>query len=392
MHSTLDLLAGVRVVSVEQYISAPFCTEILGEAGAEVIKVERPDGGDPRRAYDPIQRFGDDTVSGGFASYNRGKKSLALDLSKENDRTALHSVLTTADILVTNLRPGALARADLAPADLRLRYPTLIVCEISGFGVSGGPYQQFTAFDSVIQAMSGMSGLIGQSPQSQPLLAPMSVLDLLTGLWAAFGIVAALTRRAESGAGCHIDTAMYDVGAAFMERALALYEFTGEIPERGIDRFSPVGAFRAADGRWLSIVIPTDEMWRRCCHAIGRPELIEDPELDTVTMRAERMEERVLPALEAWALEASLDGHAAAALLRDAGQPVGVVQSIDEVRACAQLAHRALFAPLVARERGRLQETDIALPRMPLIFDGAISRPGPVPALGEHNVSLLGDH
>jgi len=227
-----EMLAGLRVVSIEQYISAPYCTEILSEAGAEVIKIERPDGGDPRRMYDPVLRFGDDDVSGGFASYNRGKKSVALDLASAHDRLALHEVLASADVLVSNLRPGVLARVELAADDLRARYPSLIVCEISGFGTTGGPYEHLTAFDSVIQAMSGTSSLIGYAPDGPPLLAPMSMMDLLTGLWAAFGITAALTRRGETGEGCHIDAAMYDVGASFMERALTLHEFTGATPTR----------------------------------------------------------------------------------------------------------------------------------------------------------------
>lgn len=389
MAGVSELLAGVRVVSIEQYIAAPYCTQILCEFGAEVIKVERPEGGDPRREYDPMRRFGDDEVSGGFASYNRGKLSVALDLASDHGRRAVHELLDSADVLVSNLRPGALARVELAADDLRVRYPSLIVCEISGFGASGGPYENLTAFDSVIQAMSGTSSLIGSSPEGPPLLAPMSMMDLLTGLWAAFGIAAALRRRGETGEGCQIDAAMYDVGAAFMERALTLYEFTGEAPTRGVDRFSPVGAFRASDGRWLSIVIPTDDMWRRCCRAIGRGELETDPELDTVTKRAESMQARIVPALEEWARTQGLDARAAAAALRQAGQPVGVVQSIDEVRACEHLAHRGLFAPLQFRQEGRIEHADFALPRAPLLVDGTVSRPGPVPALGEHNDALL---
>ncbi|GAA3007828.1 CoA transferase [Microbacterium aurantiacum] len=376
-------------MSIEQYISAPYCTEILGEAGAEIIKVERPESGDPRRTYDPMRTFGDDEVSGGFASYNRGKKSVSLDLRDTDDRDTLRELLSTADVLVSNLRPGALARVGLAPTELRQTRPHLIICEISGFGTTGGPFEHLSAFDSVIQAMSGMSSLIGRAPDDPPLLAPMSVMDILTGIWAAFGIATALLQRSHTGQGCHIDAAMYDIGAAFMERALTLHEFTGEVPTRGIDRFSPVGAFRAADGRWLSIVIPTDEMWGRCCHAIGRRDLLEDSSLGTVPQRAAQMESRIVPALEDWARRADLSAHSAAAVLHAAGQPVGVVQSIDEVRACEHLAHRGLFAPLVASHDGRTVNTGLALPRVPLLFDGSDSTPGRVPSFGEDNAEAL---
>lgn len=385
-----DLLAGVRVASLEQYIAAPYCTQILTEAGAEVIKIERPGAGDPRRTYDPVRLVGDDEVSGGFASYNRGKKSVTLDITESDDRIALHRLLATCDVLVTNLRPGALERVGMSSTSLRAAYPSLIVCEISGFGVSGGPYEERTAFDSVIQAMSGLSGLIGTSADDPPLLAPMSTMDLLSGIWAALGISAALVRRAHSGQGCHIDAAMYDIGVAFMERALALQEFTGETPTRGSDGFSPVGAFRSADGRWLSIVIPTDEMWRRCCTAVGRTDLITDPALSTATERARRMTTVILPMLEQWASANELDAESAAAVLRDAGQPVGIVQSMREVRDCAHLAHRKMFAPLQVRSPDHAAPAGFALPRVPLLVDGSPSEPGPVPALGEHNAAVLG--
>ena len=174
-----------------------------------------------------------------------------------------------------------------------------------------------------------------------------------------------------------------DSSAAFLERPLTLHEFTGDVPTRGIDRFSPVGMFRAGDGGWLSIVIPTDEMWKRCVDALERPELVEDPELDTVLKRAERMHDLVIPILEAWA--AAMGRDEAARRLRAAGQPVGLVQSIDEVRASAQLAHRGLFVPMADPSAVRSDGTRLALSRLPLLFDGAAAVPGAVPRLGQHN-------
>ncbi|MDZ4046629.1 MAG: CoA transferase [Rhodoglobus sp.] len=375
-------LAGIRVVSLEQYISAPYCTQILAEAGAEVIKIERPDGGDPRRTYDPLVDVDGHLISGGFASYNRGKLSVTLDITQDEGRDALLSLLETADVFVSNLRPGALARRGLAPDLLRERFPSLIVCELSGFGTAGGPMDDWPAFDSVIQAMSGMSGLIGVAPDEPPLLAPMSVMDILSGIWGAVGILTALHGRQRTGQGTHIDAAMYDAGVAFMERAVTLAAFSGETPVRGVDRFSPVGSFQAADGRWLSIVIPTEEMWRRCCSAIDRIELVNHPELDSVLKRAERMHDLVLPALHDWAVDGGLGAEEAARRLRAAGQPVGIVQSIDEVMRSDQLLSRDMFWPLAPG-------SEIRLPRIPLVFDGAGSAPGLVPRLGEHNSRVL---
>ncbi|ALV39921.1 hypothetical protein AU252_01050 [Pseudarthrobacter sulfonivorans] len=381
--SGLTLLDGVKVVSLEQFIAGPHCTAILRDAGAEVIKVERPRSGDPRRAYQPRMGPADDYVSGGFASYNRGKRSVELDLADAEDVAALMVLLAEADVFVCNSRPGSLARLGLGADVLRAKFPQLIVCEISGFGVSGGPYGDWPAFDSVIQAMSGLSSLIGQTADSPPGLAPMGTFDLLSGVYAALGILAALVQRARTGLGSHVDAAMYDIAASFLERPLTLHEFTGEVPTRGIDLFSPVGAFVAGDGGWISIVIPTDEMWARCCSAMGRPELQSAPELDSVLKRANRMNDMVVPALEAWA--AGLTTEQAVAKLRDAGQPAGAVQTIEDVRNCPQLAHRGLFTPVQDERLKRADGTYLRLPRLPLLFDGDGAELGSVPRLGGDN-------
>jgi crotonobetainyl-CoA:carnitine CoA-transferase CaiB-like acyl-CoA transferase len=267
------------------------------------------------------------------------------------------------------------------PADLRTQFPRLVISEITGFGVSGGPLADVTAFDSVIQAMSGLSGLIGSDAYGPPLLAPMSTIDLLTGIWAALGIAMALVQRTHTGEGTHVDTAMYDIGAALLERPLALYEFTGEIPTRAIDHYSPVGTFRATDGRWLSIVIPTDEMWRRSCEAMCRPDLAANAELDTTLKRAERMLDTILPAFERCAKSEALDADAVVAHLRAKGQPVGIVQTIEEVRHSEQLAHRRMFVPLRVRVGDGVVDSELRLVRAPLVFDGQVATPGPVPEL-----------
>lgn len=383
----IRLLEGIRVVSLEQYISGPYCTAILADAGADVIKVERPGEGDPRRWYDPKRGADDDFLSGGFASYNRGKKSVCLDLGEEPDNRAFGELLATADVLVSNLRPGALARNGWPVERLHADFPALVVCEISGFGASGGPYAAWPAFDSVIQAMSGLGSLLGESPMAPPGLAPMGTMDMLSGIWAALGVLTALVGRNKTGNGTHVDTAMYDVGAALVGRPLALYEFTGEVAQRGADDFSPVGTFRAGDGGWVSIVIPTDEMWRRCCAVLGDRELAVDPNLDTVLGRASRMKDVIVPRLEAWAQD--MDRYQAAKMLRDGGQPAGVVQSIDEVRHCEQLRHRGLFAELDDERAVSDNGEPLRLARTPLLFDGEGATPGRVPALGQHTQEIL---
>lgn len=377
----LTLLHGVRVISLEQFIAGPYCTSLLADAGAEVTKVERPGTGDPRRGYDPRIGAGEDELSGGFASYNRGKRSVALPLNTPEGVAEFERMLADADVLVCNLRPGSLGRMGLSPALLRERYPRLVICEITGFGSTGGEAADWPAFDSVIQGMSGLASLIGDA-DGPPTLAPMGTTDLLTAVYSAVGILMALVQRERTGEGSLVDAAMFDITAAFLERPLTLHEFTGDVPSRGIDRFSPVGMFRAGDGGWLSIVIPTDDMWRRCAEAMGRSELTSDPELDTVLKRAERMHDLVIPLFETWA--AGLTRGEAAEALRAAGQPVGVVQDVAEVRAHPHLAHRELFVPMLDPAAVDAEGEPLRLPRLPLLFDGKHAEPGRVPRLGEH--------
>ena len=390
MNKTQNLLNGIRVVSLEQYISGPYCTSILSDAGAEVIKVERPDHGDPRRTYQPRRRSEADYISGGFASYNRGKKSVAIDLSEDQGVVQLQRLLEHADVLVASLRPGSLQRLGLDADILREKYPRLVICEITGFGVTGGPFGDWPAFDSVIQAMSGLSSLLGEHAEDPPGLAPMSTMDLLAGVWAALGILTGLTSRAITGEGCHVDTSMYEVGAALLERPLVLHEFTGEVATRGSDAFSPVGSFQTADGRWIAVVIPTDDMWQRCCAAMERPDLLDHPEMNTVTKRARNMKSHVLPALESWAADHTLGQFEAAEKLRAQGQPAGPVQTIADVRQSAQLKQRQFFTPLQDARARNKEDEPLLLPRTPLIYNSVPAHPGPVPELGEHNSELLG--
>lgn len=391
MQHEQSLLHGIRVISLEQYISGPYCTSILNDAGAEVIKVEKPEGGDPRRRYQPRRGSDDDFISGGFASYNRGKKSVSLDLTNQEQLSKLENLLEHADVFVSNLRPGALARMGLDNEKLRERFPHLVVCEITGFGVTGGPLGDWPAFDSVIQAMSGLSSLLGPSADSPPELAPMSTMDLVTGIWSALGILTGLVNRANTGQGCHVDTAMYDVGAALLERPLTLHEFTGKVATRGTDAFSPVGTFQTSEGGWVSVVIPTDDMWQRCCDAMSRNDLVKDSSTDTVVKRAHNMKTHVIPALEKWAREQNLTQSEAAEQLRIHGQPAGVVQTIADVRNSEQLRHREFFTELRDERAVNEDGTSPMLPRSPLIFNGKPTHPGTVPRLGQHNLEFFGE-
>jgi CoA:oxalate CoA-transferase len=216
-----------------------------------------------------------------------------------------------------------------------------------------------------------------------PLLAPSGSTDLLTGTYASIGVLLALLQRGITGRGQFVDVAMYDVTATFLERPLMIQEWTGRTPTRGLDAFTPVAAFACGDGGYVSLIIPTDDLWRRCCVAIGRQDLVEHDELQTVLQRSEAMSALIVPALEAWAADKTRPE--ACRLLIEAGQPAGMVQSIDEVHTCPHLEARGMFVEIDDPVTGPRRH-----PRMPIFFSDYEPPHERVPRLGEHNAELLG--
>ncbi|HYM95696.1 MAG TPA: CoA transferase [Candidatus Sulfotelmatobacter sp.] len=379
-------LQGVRVLGLEHYISGPWCSQILADAGAEVIKIERPGVGDPRRAYDPYFERDGVRVSGGFVSYNRNKKSLALDITKPEGREIFLTLVDSADVIVENMRPGLMEKNGLTYAVLQARNPRLVYCAISGFGRTPdrkGPYAEWPAFDSVIQAMAGLASLIGER-DGPPMLAPSGIVDLLTGTYAAIGVLLALLQRGITGRGQFVDVAMYDVTVAILERPLMIQEWTGRTPMRGMDEFAPVGMFRCKDGGYVALIIPTDEMWQRCCRAIGRDDLARRDDLGTVLQRSKAMKTVIIPELERWASDKRREQ--ACEILRAAGQPAGLVETIADVHDSPQVAARGLLVPIDDPVTGPVRH-----PRMPVLFSDYQPEHRRTPRLGEHTSDVLGE-
>ncbi|MGE0218810.1 CaiB/BaiF CoA transferase family protein [Mycolicibacterium sp.] len=346
---TLD---GIRVLEVGQYIAAPYCAMMLADLGAEVIKVERPAGGDPRRHYDPLRESESGAMSGGFLSYNRNKKSVTLDLSDPADRSCYRALAATADVIVENLRPGAVERMGLGYDVLKADNGRLIYCAISGYGrlsTHSGPYAERPAFDTAIQAIGGMMAITGE-PQGPPLPTVTGFADIFTAVLATVGVLAALQGRERSGVGAFVDQSMYDSVASLLERELMLWDFTREPRRRGVDRYSPLGALRAKDGH-VALILPTYEMWRWLCVAIDRPDLLEDPRLQTTVQRAENFASTIRPEAERWTstrTRREIVEHFAAQ-----GLPAGECQTIDEVYACTHLDARRMFLDIDDPHAGR---------------------------------------
>jgi CoA:oxalate CoA-transferase len=378
-------LSGIRVIGLEQYMSAPYCTMLLADAGAEVIKIERPGAGDPRRSIPP---YADDEqgqrVAGGFIGYNRNKKSVALNLRAEAGRQILRDLAGASDVVVENLRPGAMDKMGLGYEGLKEINPRLIYAAISGFGrLEGytGSYGQRPAFDIVAEAMSGIMNLVGFEDKP-PSWTIYGMADVYSGMVTAYGVMLALFMRERTGQGQFVDSAMLDNMLALNERMVTLYSFTGQSPERGrLRHLYPRGAFRCQDG-YLALNVPDDIQWGRLCQAIGRPELKEDARTVDGTARAASAE-FIRAIIEAWLADKTRSQ--AVAELEAQGVPSGPVYTAEDVFQDPHIAARHMLVTVddpVAGPR-KYARSPIHLSHAPEIPTQA------APRLGQHTLPVL---
>jgi CoA:oxalate CoA-transferase len=276
-------LQGVRVVDLTRVRAGPYCTMLLADLGADVVKVERPGVGDDSRHIGPFVN----AVSAYFASLNRGKRSVALDLQQPEDRATLDELLADADVLVENFRPGTMEKLGYGWDDLHPRFPKLIYAAVSGFGHTG-PLSPRPAYDMVVQAMGGVMSITGQ-PDGPPTRVGTSIGDVTAGLFTAVGVCSALYDRAMTGEATKIDVAMLDCQVAILENAIARYAATGDVPGPLGARhpsITPFAVFAAADGH-LVIAAGNDRIFRRMCTVIGCEPAAEDPRFASNALRTE---------------------------------------------------------------------------------------------------------
>lgn len=381
-------LEGLVVLGVEQFIAGPYCTMLLADAGAEVIKIERPGVGDPRRTIGPYvtAQDGRTRVSGGFLEYNRNKKSVSLNMQSPKGKEILRALASRADVLVENFRPGTMDRLGLGYEAISAINPGLVYAAVSGFGQLAeyeGPYSKWPAFDIVAEAMSGVMHLVGFEDRP-PTTTIYGLADTHSGMVTALGIMFALHERAHSGLGQFVDTSMYDAMLGLNERCLASYSLTGEVPMRGQEKIQgPRGAFMAADG-YVALNIPTDDLWQRLTGVLGRPDLVTDPRSKDGPSRAVNGESFLRPVIEQWM--AGKTKAQIVELLLAAGVPAGPVQTADEIFACPHVAARGMLV--------EVQDPDLGVrkfARTPVRLSRAAEVEGrPVPRLGEHTAEVLG--
>ena len=374
-------LTDLLVLDVTRVLAGPFAGMVLADLGAEVIKIERPGRGDDSRAFGPFRN----NVSAYFASVNRGKKSVTLDLATPEGRDIFLRLAERADVVVENFRPGVMARLGLGWDALRARNPGLVYAACSGFGQTG-PYAHRPAYDAVVQAMGGIMSLTGEDGGA-PVRVGVSIADITAALCTVVGVLSALHQRERSGEGQMVDVAMLDCQVGILENALARYFVSGDVPGRLGTRhpsIAPFQAFDTADGS-LVLAIGNDRLWEHFCHTVGRDELATDARFATNALRAQNVAD-LLPIMAA--LLRSRPTAWWLSEMEAAGIPCGPINSIDRLAADPQVAAREMIQEVLDPAAGPMQMAGVPIKLS--ATPGAIA--GPAPALGAHTDEVLGQH
>ena len=372
-------LEGLRVVDLSRVLAGPFCTMMLGDMGAEILKVENPDGGDDTRLWPPFYPGGESSY---FQAVNRNKRSLTLNLKAGEGKAILRDLVREADILVQNFRPGAVERLGFGWEDCRKLNPRLIYCSISGYGQTG-PYRERPAYDILLQAEGGFMSITGTA-DGPPCKGGIAIADLTTALFAIQGILLAILARQKTGRGQHVDIAIQDGQAALMSHMAGNFFATGKPPRRNGNRhpsISPYREFRCADGE-IIVAAANDGLWDRFARAIGREDLADSPRWkknpDRVAGREEierEIETTLIRGKRAEWIERISKG----------GVPCGPVKDLAEVTSDPQVRHRGMVVEVEHARTGvlRMMGIPIKLSDTP----GEVQLPPPL--LGEHTEEIL---
>ena len=372
-------LAGIRVLDVTRILSGPYATMILGDMGADVIKVERPGEGDGARGNGP---FLDGGYSSYFMSINRSKRSINLDLAHTRGKEILVELVKCSDVLIENFVPGTMARLGLDYPVLQDYNPAIIYAAISGFGQTG-PYAQRPALDVIVQAMGGIMSITGE-PGGGPVRVGASIGDIAASLYCTIGILAALQERTASGKGQLLDISMLECQMALQENAFSRYFTTGEVPQRLGTRHpvtTPFQAFRTKDD-WIVVAATGPEMWPLFCSAIGRVDLIDDERFVSGWLRTQHYEELEPILSEAMRRKTTREWLDELSALNI---PCGPVNTIDQVEKDPQVAERQAIIEMAHPALGsvRAVNTPLRLSRTPAEVDR------PAPDQGQHTEEVL---
>jgi crotonobetainyl-CoA:carnitine CoA-transferase CaiB-like acyl-CoA transferase len=374
-------LDDLRVIDLSRIVAGPLATQILGDYGAEIIKIEQPGGGDDSRAWVPPPA--PDGSAAYFFSINRNKKSVTLNLKHPRGKTILKTLVRRGDVLVENFKPGTMEDLDLGWDVLREVNPRLVYCGISGFGASG-PDRERAGYDSILQGVSGLMSITGER-EGPPVKTGVALIDEITALYAHGAILAALRHRDRTGLGQRIESSLLECGVAAMMNAATAYLLAGVVQGRwgsAHETVVPYQAFRARDG-YLIIGAGNERLWKTFCDTIGAPGWADDPRFDTNAKRVERRAELVRlieERLAARTRDEWIEAFAAA------GLPTGPINTIDQTFADPQVRHRGMVQEVEHPTAGRIRLVGI-----PVKFSaspGAITQAPPL--LGQHTAEVLG--
>ena len=379
MHDSHGALGGLRILDLTRDLAGPFCTMMLADMGAEVIKIEQPGKGDDTRHFAPFQN----NESAYYMNLNRGKKGVTLDLKGEG-REMFLELVKTADVVVENYRPGTMDKLGVGYETLKAVNPRLVYAAVSGFGDTG-PYRLRPGYDIIAQAMGGLMSTTGW-PGGEPTRSGTAMADVLAGLSVTIGILAALRHRDQAGVGQKVDVALVDSVVASLEIITQIYLTDGRVPERIGNRYEscyPYDSFAARDGS-VVIAAANDKLWRLVCSTIEQPALAEDPRFDTNAKRVERHAE-IKPLIEQWTRAHAIEEIVEKLLA--AGVPASPINTVDRLVTDPHIAGaREMFVDVEHPKAGktRLTGAHIKLSATPARLRT------PAPMLGEHNDEVFG--
>lgn len=375
-------LENVRVVDLSRALAGPYCSMMLGDFGAEVIKVEMPGKGDDTRQWGPPFVNGESAY---FLSCNRNKKSITLNLKEEEDKKKLWELIKNSDVLLENFRPGTMEKLGFTTEELFKANPRLIYSRISGFGQTG-PYAKRPGFDVIIQGMSGMMSITGEEG-GPPVKFGVAIADIAAGMWSAFGIVAALYARSRTGRGQLVDVSLLDGQVALLTYMAGGYFATGKNPKKlgsGHPTIVPYQAFKAKDGKYIIVGVGNDSLWKKFCKVAGLENIMDDPRYATNPKRVENRNEVVEIVQEALLQKTSGEWLK---MLEDEGIPTGPIYKLDEVFSDPQVLHREMVVEIDHPKAGKIKVTGIPVK----LSDTPGEIKYPPPLLGEHNEEVLRD-
>ncbi len=372
-------LEGIRVLDLSRILAGPFCTMMLGDMGAEVVKVENPAGGDDTRGWPPFYEGGESSY---FQSVNRNKKSLTLDLKAEEGKDVLRHLVEKSDVLIQNFRPGAIERLGFDWETCRALNPRLIYASVSGYGQSG-PSRERPAYDILLQGEGGLMSITG-AEGGGGFKTGIAIADLTTAMFATQGILLAIIARERTGRGQYVDTAIQDGQAALMSHAAGNFFATGTPPGRLGNRHPSIAPYRdfpCADGE-LIVAAANDSLWQRFASAIGREDLADDPRWEKNAQRVEGRDELEAQIIETMRAKTRAEW---AKIVSGAGVPCGPVRTIEELCADPQVHHREMVVEIEHAKTGvlKMMGNPMKLSDTP----GAIRLPPPL--LGEHTGEVL---